>query len=55
MQGWSAFAAECIAADQFVCQYAGELLSSTEVLSRLEDYDSRTDGPGHALLVEFLC
>lgn len=52
MQGWSAFAAEPIAAESFVCQYAGELLSSAETRQRLSEYDAKADGPGHALLVD---
>ena len=51
LQGWSAFAAEPIAAGRFVCQYAGELLSSAETRQRLSEYDTKADGPGHALLV----
>ena len=51
VQGFSAFAEEDIDAGKFVCQYAGELISTGEARSRLLKYDADTEGPGHALLV----
>ena len=54
LKGWSAFAGEDIEAGQFVCQYAGELLGSNEAAERLQQYDRKADGPGHALLVQNL-
>jgi hypothetical protein len=60
LQGWGVVAAQHIPAGSFVCQYVGELLSSTEAQGRLEAYDAAVaaavaaghdDIPGHALLV----
>ena len=51
LQGWAGFAAQPIRAGSFVCQYAGELLTSAAATARLAEYDQRAPGPGHALLV----
>ena len=51
-KGWAAVAGEDIALGVFVCEYAGELLTSPEADRRLADYDSAGPGTvGHALLV----
>ncbi len=51
-KGWSARAAEPIKQGSFVCQYAGELLTSAVAAARLAEYDAQAaDSPGHALMV----
>lgn len=51
-KGWSARAAEPIRQGSFVCQYAGELLTSAQTAARLAEYDAQAaDCPGHALMV----
>ncbi|EIE24024.1 SET domain-containing protein, partial [Coccomyxa subellipsoidea C-169] len=51
-KGWSAVAARLIAQGTFVCQYAGELISTAEAKQRLAFYDSqKAPCTGHALLV----
>ncbi|KAL3644135.1 hypothetical protein CASFOL_012067 [Castilleja foliolosa] len=52
-KGWGLFAAELIPSGQFVCEYAGELLSTKEARQRQQTYDKPASN-GHvtpALLV----
>jgi hypothetical protein len=51
-KGWSAVAAQPIAQGKFLCQYAGELISTAEAKRRLAVYDNlKAPCTGHALLV----
>lgn len=51
-KGWAARAADPISKGSFVCQYAGELLTSSEAAARLAEYDARPAyQAGHALMV----
>jgi SET domain-containing protein len=48
-QGWGLRALQPLPRGAFVCEYAGEPLTTTEARARLEAYDA--SGGGHALLV----
>ncbi len=48
-KGWGVVAREHVPAGAYVCNYAGEYVSSTEAARRLDLYDKQ--GAGHALLV----
>lgn len=51
-KGWGVHAQENIAAGAFVCEYAGEYVTTEEARRRLREYDEwRAHRPGHALLV----
>ena len=51
-KGWCAFAAKAIERGAFVCQYAGEVISTPAARQRLAEYDSQAPSfQGHALLV----
>ncbi|KAK9820172.1 hypothetical protein WJX72_007069 [[Myrmecia] bisecta] len=50
-KGWAAFAHQHVPAGQFVCQYAGEMIRTTEADRRLAAYDRENSATGHALLV----
>lgn len=51
MQGWGARACAPIQSGQFVAQYAGELITSTEAARRLSEIDADPGPTCHALLV----
>jgi len=55
-KGWTAVAAQHIPAGAFVCQYAGELITTAQARQRLASYDLRGAAAttGHALLVRQL-
>eukprot|EP00191_Tetraselmis_sp_GSL018_P019941 CAMPEP_0177579252 /NCGR_PEP_ID=MMETSP0419_2-20121207/847_1 /TAXON_ID=582737 /ORGANISM="Tetraselmis sp., Strain GSL018" /LENGTH=191 /DNA_ID=CAMNT_0019067879 /DNA_START=1026 /DNA_END=1598 /DNA_ORIENTATION=- len=51
-KGWMLVADAGVPAGEFVCEYAGELLTTIEAELRLAEYDRRpADRQGHALLV----
>lgn len=53
-KGWGVAAAERIAQGAFLCEYAGEFLTTPEAQRRLREYDAARaagQGSGHALLV----
>lgn len=55
-KGWTAISAQHIPAGAFVCQYAGELITTADARQRLASYDLRGAAAttGHALLVRQL-